>query len=162
MRGLSGEASEHSAWLHRFAVLTAACTFPLIFIGGLVTSKGAGLAVPDWPNTYGYNLFLFPPSKWVGNIFYEHGHRLFASMVGLLTTILAVWLWRKEPRRWVRRLGVIAFGTVVLQGVLGGLRVVLLKDEIGIFHACLAQAFFGLLVIIALATSPFWQQIGRA
>jgi cytochrome c oxidase assembly protein subunit 15 len=150
--------SNHSPWLHRFAVLTAASTFPLIFIGGLVTSKGAGLAVPDWPNTYGYNMFLFPPSKWVGNIFYEHGHRLFASGVGLLTVVLAIWLWKQEPRRWVRCLGAIALAAVVCQGVLGGLRVILLKSELGIFHACLAQAFFCLGIAIAFATSRWWKE----
>jgi cytochrome c oxidase assembly protein subunit 15 len=148
----------HSVWLHRFAVFAAVCVFPLIFIGGLVTSKGAGLAVPDWPNSYGYNMFLFPPSMWVGNILYEHSHRLFASFVGLLTTILAVWLWVREPRRWVRWLGVIAFFAVLFQGILGGLRVVMLKDEIGIFHACLAQAFFCYLAAIALFTSDWWKR----
>jgi cytochrome c oxidase assembly protein subunit 15 len=154
--------SGHSVWLHRFAVFAAVCVFPLIFIGGLVTSKGAGLAVPDWPNSYGYNMFLFPPSKWVGNILYEHSHRLFASFVGLLTTILAVWLWVREPRRWVRWLGVIAFFVVIFQGILGGLRVVMLRDEIGIFHACLAQAFFCYLVAIALFTSKWWKQTSPA
>jgi cytochrome c oxidase assembly protein subunit 15 len=158
MRAPDDEAPRQPVWLHRFAVFTAACVFPLIFIGGLVTSKGAGLAVPDWPNTYGYNMFLFPPSMWVGNIFYEHGHRLFASFVGLLTTILAVWLWIAEPRRWLRWLGVLAFGTVLFQGILGGLRVVLLKDQIGIFHACLAQAFFCFLVAIAFFTSRWWKR----
>jgi len=158
MAAVRYEVPNPSAWLHRFAVFAAICVFPLIFIGGLVTSKGAGLAVPDWPNTYGYNMFLFPPSMWVGNILYEHTHRLFASFVGLLTTILAVWLWWKEPRRWVRWLGVIAFVVVLFQGILGGLRVVLLKDEIGIFHACLAQAFFCLMVAIAFFTSRWWKQ----
>ncbi len=85
-------------WLHRFALLTAIVTFGLIGVGGLVTSHEAGLAVPDWPNTYGYNMFLFPISKWMGGIFYEHSHRLLASLVGLLTTILAGWLWVRETR----------------------------------------------------------------
>ena len=129
-------------WLHRFAVGIAAATLVLLCFGGLVTSHGAGLAVPDWPNSYGYNMFLFPISKWVGGIFYEHTHRLVASGVGFLTIILAVWLWRKEERRWLRWLGWGALVLVALQGVLGGLRVTLLKDEIGIFHAALAQFFF--------------------
>ena len=107
----------------------------------MVTSKGVGLAVPDWPTTFGYNMFFFPFRKWVGGIFFEHTHRLIASTVGFLTIILAVWLWRAESRRWVRNLGFAALGAVILQGVLGGLRVTLLKDEIGIFHACLAQAY---------------------
>jgi len=146
----------YNPWLHRFAVLTALATLALLGIGGLVTSNGVGMAVPDWPNTYGYNMFLFPPSKWVGGIFYEHSHRLVASGVGLLTTLLAVWLWFAEPRRWLRWLGVIAFFAVVLQGVLGGLRVVLFKDQIGIFHAALAQLFFALTCALALFTSRWW------
>src|ERR1043165_1879407 len=106
--------STKNPWLHRFAMLTALATVVLIGIGGLVTSHEAGMAVPDWPTSYGYNMFLFPISKWIGGIFYEHTHRLAASAVGVLTTILAVWLWIKEERRWVRWLGVAAFFGVVL------------------------------------------------
>ncbi len=155
--------SVNNPWLHRFALLTAAATLALIGIGGLVTSHEAGMAVPDWPTSYGYNMFFFPLSQWwhAGNIFYEHSHRLFASGVGLLTTVLAVWLWLKESRGWVRWLGVLAFFAVVLQGVLGGLRVVLLKDELGIFHATLAQLFFVLTCAIALFTSRWWTRIER-
>jgi len=128
----------------------------------MVTSKGVGLAVPDWPTTFGYNMFLFPVSKWIGGIFFEHTHRLIASAVGFLTIILAIWLWRSDDRRWVRNLGVIALAGVILQGILGGLRVTMLKDEIGIFHACLAQAFLGLVVVIALVTSKFWRALSDA
>src|SRR6187200_535590 len=109
--------------LHKFARYVAASTVLLILAGSFVTSTDSGLSVPDWPTTYGWNMFTFPPSKWVGGIFYEHGHRLIASTVGFLTIILAVWLWIAEPRRWVKRLGVIALGTVVFQGLLGGLTV---------------------------------------
>lgn len=126
-----------------------------------MTSKGVGLAVPDWPSTFGYNMFLFPVSQWVGGIFFEHTHRLIASGVGFLTIILAVWLWRADSRKWVRVLGCAALAAVILQGVLGGLRVTMLKDEIGIFHACLAQAFFGLLVFLALVTSRTWKELYR-
>jgi len=143
-------------WLSRYAFLTAAATLALICFGGLVTSHGAGMAVPDWPNTFGYNLFFFPISKWIGGIFYEHTHRLVASGVGLCTAILAVWLWFKESRRWLRCLGAIAFFAVVLQGVLGGLRVVLFQDELGIFHAALGQLFFVLTSSIALFCSRWW------
>ena len=94
--------STDNPWLARYAACTAAAALVLICAGGLVTSHGAGMAVPDWPNTFGYNLFLFPVSKWVGGILYEHTHRLIASGVGLMTTVLAVWLWLKEPRRWMR------------------------------------------------------------
>jgi heme A synthase len=93
----------HSPRLNRFAVATALTTLMLIGLGGLVTSHGVGMAVPDWPNTYGYNMFLFPISQWVGGIFYEHTHRLLASFVGLLTSVLALWLWVRETRgamRW--------------------------------------------------------------
>jgi heme a synthase len=187
--------------------LTAVATLGLIGAGGLVTSHGVGLAVPDWPNTYGYNLFAFPVSQWLGGIFYEHTHRLAAALVGLLTAVLALWLWVREtrpPGRWlgaaavggvllllgVRRVpvylalaalapvvvavglyrqwrrpgtlrwwGLIALAAVVLQGVLGGLRVVWLRDQLGIFHAALAQAFFALTCLIALLTSRPW--LGR-
>src|SRR5207249_915521 len=125
----------------------------------MVTSKNVGLAVPDWPTTFGYNMFLFPVSKWVGGILFEHTHRLMGSVVGFLTIILAVWLWLREDRPWVRSLGVIALGGVILQGILGGLRVTMMKDEIGIFHACIAQAFLGLLVVIALVTTNFWRML---
>ncbi len=151
-------AKSKSSLLHRFAVLTAAATLCLIGIGGLVTSHEAGMAVPDWPTTYGYNMFLFPISQWIGGIFYEHTHRLFASFVGLLTTVLAGWLWFKEPRRWMRWLGGVAFVTVLSQGLLGGLRVVLSKDQIGIFHATFAQLFLLETTAIALFTSRWWRR----
>ncbi len=151
--------SAHNPALAWFAALTALATVCLIGVGGLVTSHGVGMAVPDWPTTYGYNMFLFPISQWVGGIFYEHSHRLVASGVGFLVTILAVWLWLKEERRWLRRLGVLAWFAVVLQGVLGGLRVTMLKDELGIFHAMLAQAFLVLLAVIAFALSPWWKRL---
>ena len=150
-------SSDHR-WLHCFAVFTAVATFCLIWVGGVVTSHGVGMAVPDWPTTYGYNMFFFPFSKWVGGIFYEHSHRLVASGVGLLTVTLCLWLWLKEERRWLRWLGVVALAAVVLQGVLGGLRVTQMKDAIGVFHATLAQLFFGLVSAIALFTSRWWRQ----
>ncbi|HXP62231.1 MAG TPA: COX15/CtaA family protein [Dongiaceae bacterium] len=195
--------------LSAFASLTALATLGLLAAGGLVTSHGAGMAVPDWPNTYGYNLFFFPFSQWVGGVFYEHTHRLLGALVGLLTSVLALWLWgasarpwmrrlglvllaaalgalvawprrwsdalvlglagaalfassfawpRCEPSaRWLRRLGLAAFVGVVLQGVLGGLRVVLFQDQLGIFHATLAQLFFVLVCALALFTSRWWQ-----
>jgi cytochrome c oxidase assembly protein subunit 15 len=128
----------------------------------MVTSKGVGLAVPDWPTTFGYNMFLFPVSKWIGGIFFEHTHRLIASTVGLFTIILAIWIWRSEDRQSVRNLGLIAVAGIVVQGILGGLRVAMLKNTIGIFHACLAQAFVGLMVLIALVTTDFWRTLSNA
>jgi cytochrome c oxidase assembly protein subunit 15 len=143
--------------LHRFSTFVAGCTVLLVLAGSLVTSTGSGLAVPDWPTTYGSNMFTFPPSKWVGGIFYEHGHRLIASGVGLLTIVLAVWLWLVEPRRWMKRLGVTALGAVILQGILGGLTVLFfLPAAISTAHAGLAEIFFCLTVAIALFTSPGW------
>ncbi len=156
--------SKSNPWLYWFAGLTALATLALIGIGGLVTSHEAGMSVPDWPTTYGYNMFLFPINKWLGGIFYEHSHRLLASLVGLMTTILAVWLWLKDRRPWMHWLGVAAFLLVVAQGVLGGLRVTLHKDSLGIYHATTAQLFFVLTCALALFTSRFWLnlQTGRA
>ncbi len=146
-----------TTWLNRFAWFTAFATLLLICSGGMVTSKGVGLAVPDWPTTFGYNMFLFPVSKWIGGVLFEHTHRLIASTVGFLTIVLAIWLWRVEDRQAVKTLGLVAVAAVILQGILGGLRVTMLKDQIGIFHACLAQAFFGLIVLIAIVTTNFWR-----
>jgi protoheme IX farnesyltransferase len=143
--------------LHRFARLLALATFVLIVAGALVTSNRAGLAVPDWPTTYGYSMFTFPLSKMVGGIFYEHGHRLIASTVGLLTIILAVWILRVESRRWVRFLGIGALATVIAQGIFGGLTVrFFLPDTISIAHAALAEVFFCMTIALALVTSPRW------
>ncbi len=149
-------------WLHRFALLVSACTLLLVVAGGLVTSTDSGLAVPDWPNTYGYFMFSFPLSKMVGGIFYEHGHRLIASAVGLLTIGLAVWIAKTEPRRWLRRLTWVALGAVVLQGTLGGVTVLyLLPAPISVAHAGLAQIFFCLTIAIALFTSPGWRRLAN-
>src|SRR5882724_5465134 len=142
--------------LHVIAVLTATATFPLIFMGGLVTSHGAGMSVPDWPNSYGYNMFLFPPRLWIGGILYEHTHRLMGTVVGMLSIALAIWAWRVETRRWVRWLAASTLLAVILQGVLGGLRVVLVKLDLAIVHACVAQAFFLLAALCAVVTSNWW------
>jgi heme A synthase len=109
-------APAHNACLHRFAVFTAIATLGLVGIGGLVTSHGAGMAVPDWPNTYGYNMFFFPVSQWVGGIFYEHTHRLVASGIGLLTVVVALWLYGRNARpfmRWAGLFLLVAGGATV-------------------------------------------------
>jgi heme a synthase len=137
---------------HRLALGTAVATAVLIVFGGLVTNTGAALAVPDWPNTFGHNLFLYPWSGMIGGVFYEHSHRLLGATVGLLTLALAAALWRRGGR--LRLLGVVAVVTVVAQGVLGGLRVVLLRDEIALLHGPLAQAFFALIATLVYLTSP--------
>jgi len=139
--------------LHAFLVLTSVLVLVLICSGGLVTSKGVGMTVPDWPTSYGYNMFLFPVSRWVGGIFYEHTHRLLASLVGLMTLIATVWLLFSDPRRWVKVLGGAALVVVIIQGLLGGFRVTLYKDEIGIFHGMLAQAYFCAMVLLSIVTS---------
>jgi heme a synthase len=151
--------SKSNPWLYGFAVLTALATLALLGIGGLVTSHEAGMSVPDWPTTYGYNMFLFPINKWLGGIFYEHSHRLLASLVGLMTTILAVGLWLKDRRPWMAWLGVAAFLLVVAQGVLGGLRVRWSMDSLGIYHGIIAQSFFVLTCAIALFTSRWWMNL---
>jgi cytochrome c oxidase assembly protein subunit 15 len=142
--------------LSLYARLTAFATFALIIAGGLVTSTGSGLAVPDWPLSYG---MLFPPM--VGGILYEHGHRMVAGTVAVLTAVLAVWLWRAERRRWVRRLGALALAAVLMQAVLGGLTVLfLLPTAVSVAHALLAQTFFCITVAIAMATAPGWADVG--
>jgi heme a synthase len=145
---------ETPVWLRRFTKLVAASTLFLIFAGAMVTSTGSGLAVPDWPTTYGENMFTFHYSKWVGGIFYEHGHRLIASTVGFLTIIQAVWLQRREKKQFVRKLGWIALVAVIVQGILGGLTVrFLLPLPISVSHAGLAEIFFCLNIAIAFFTS---------
>jgi len=210
-------------WLYRFACLTALATLGLVVMGGLVTSHGVGMAVPDWPTSYGYNMFALPVSMWLtGGVFHEHTHRLWASLVGVLVVALTRWLggrkaagpllvmgamellagwlllklgadwkgagyfllgiggvvvlgglvwFRNEPAaKPLPVLGWTAFGLVQLQGLLGGLRVVLdaqvvadvrLGTAFGIVHGCLGQAFLVLLCVIALLTSRWWCERGR-
>jgi len=143
--------------LHVLAVLTACATFPLIFMGGLVTSHQAGMSVPDWPNSYGYNMFLFPPRFWIGGIFYEHTHRLMGTVVGVLAIALVVASFLQPRVGWRQRwLALAVLGAVLFQGILGGLRVVLVKLDLAIVHACVAQAFFCLAAFAALSTSKWW------
>jgi heme a synthase len=149
-------------FLHWYAVFVASSILVLICSGGLVTSHGAGMAVPDWPNSFGYNMFLFPLSRWVGGVFFEHTHRLIASGVGLLTIALLVLTLAVENRVWVKWLAGIAVLAVILQGVLGGLRVTEHSAVLGLFHGCLAQGFFCLVATIALVTSRFWRRIEPA
>lgn len=139
--------------LHRFAVLTAAATFVLLFAGGLVTSTGSGLAVPDWPLSFGQ---VFPPME--GGVLFEHGHRLIASLVGALTVVLALWVVLRDPRPRVRVLALVALFAVVVQGILGGVTVLYrLPLAVSVTHACLAQVFFCLTVALATVTAPAWE-----
>ena len=146
-------------WLHRYAKLLVCATLLLVAAGGMVTSTSSGLSVPDWPTTYGYTMFTFPLQDMVGGILYEHGHRLIASTVGMLTIGLVVFIWRVDDRRWMRTLGLAALGAVILQGVLGGLTVLLrLPAPVSIGHAALAQIFFCITVSVALFTSSGWRE----
>jgi len=210
-------------WLSRFAKLLVASTFCLIFLGGMVTSVNAGLSVPDWPTSYGYNMFTFPISRWVGGVFFEHTHRLLATCVGLMMTVLVAWIWRNRwavpaalvvcfvatgavaialphlpalsgpahaltrgliimhvniwsfaaafvvmlltserdrwryGEAWLQWLGFGAFLLVCVQGTLGGLRVTEVSTVLAMIHACTAQAFLCLTVVMAAALSPWWQ-----
>lgn len=147
--------------LHYYVVLTVVTTWVLIWIGGLVTSKQAGMTVPDWPTSFGYNMFLFPISRWTGGIFYEHVHRLIASGVGLMTVGLTVFLLWGEKRRWLKALGFVVLGMVIVQGIMGGLRVTLIHQGLGFVHGCFGQLFFCTLGAIAVFTSPWWERVTR-
>ncbi|MEA2488230.1 MAG: heme a synthase [Acidobacteriota bacterium] len=143
-------------WLRRFTKLVAAATLFLIFAGAMVTSTGSGLAVPDWPLSYG---MLMPPM--VAGIFYEHGHRMVATTVGILVILQAIWLQRREPRRFVRRLGWLSLAAVICQGLLGGITVLLLLPKaVSISHAALAELFFCINVSIAFFTSNWSRSLG--
>lgn len=143
--------------LHYLALALSIFTFLLLFAGGMVTSTNSGLSVPDWPTTFGKNMFLFPPSMMKGGIFYEHGHRLFASMVGFLTVITCICIWAWDKRRWLRLSGILAVLLVITQGVLGGMTVrYKLPMPVSAAHACTAEIFFMLTIFIAFGTSSTW------
>lgn len=143
-----------AVWRRRFSFALVVSTIALIFLGGQVKSHEAGLAVPDWPNTFGYFMFLFPIHLMQGGIFHEHLHRLVASGVGFMTLVLAVWCWWSEPRKWVRVLSYVALAAVIVQGVLGGLTVLyLLPTPISVSHGLLAQTFLLITVVLAYAHS---------
>lgn len=154
-----GKAVElfYRPWLHRFAIVFLLTTFALIMLGGTVTSKGVGLSVPDWPTTYGYNMFLFPPSMWVGGIFWEHTHRLLGALVGFMAIGMAIALWiTQRDRPWLGKLGIATLLLVIVQGVMGGLRVTEMSIWLGALHGITAQIFLCLTVLIAAATGKTW------
>lgn len=168
-RGKSARPPSQTHWTSIFAWVAVVATFMLLTAGGFVTSADAGLAVVDWPNSFGYNMFLYPLSRMTGGIYYEHAHRLFGSLVGLTTLVLAIHLWRTEERRWVKYTGLIALVAVILQGIMGGLRVTgrftlstAHEDMapsllLAMIHGVFGQVFFGLLVAIATLTHPLWK-----
>lgn len=154
-----GARAASGLWLHWFAIVVAACTFFLLLAGSMVTTTGSGLAVPDWPTTYGENMFTFPPSKWVGGIWYEHVHRLIGSAVGFLTIVLCAWLWLSRLSRRVKWFGTVALVAVCIQGLLGGLTVrYMLPTWISVAHAGLAEIFFCITVCLAVVTAPRWRR----
>jgi len=149
-------------WLRRFAKIVATATLFLIFAGAMVTSTGSGLAVPDWPNTYGQFMFAFPLKNMVGGIFYEHGHRMLAATVGFLTVLQAIWLQLRAPSRRLKILGWSAVGAVIAQGVLGGMAVLfLLPPTISVAHAGLAEIFLCLNVSIAFFASNWFRGLRK-
>ena len=161
-------------WTGKFAQVAALATLFLLIVGGMVTSKEAGLAVVDWPNSFGYNMFLFPLSRMTGGVYFEHSHRLFGALVGLTTLVLAIHLQIVESRRWVRLLAVVALAMVVVQGILGGLRVTghfttsvdptmtAPNLTLALIHGVFGQVFFATLVALAAVTSPSWQLLPGA
>jgi cytochrome c oxidase assembly protein subunit 15 len=150
-------STHYRPWLFAYAVALSICTYLLLFAGGMVTSTNSGLSVPDWPTTFGQNMFTFPPSMMKGGIFYEHGHRLFASLVGFLTIGNCVAMWMRERRRWLRVTATAALLLVIVQGVLGGLTVKLkLPMPVSAAHACVAELFFMLTVLMAFSLSRAW------
>jgi heme a synthase len=146
-------------WLHRWATLIVCLVWPLIWVGGLVTTYDAGMAVPDWPGTYGKNLFLYDYKVWLlgpFDLFIEHGHRLLGAVVGMLAIIAVVVAWVSEPRLWVRWLSIGLLVAVIGQGVLGGMRVVLSDRTLAMAHGCTAPLFFVICVSLAVVTSRWW------
>jgi len=158
--------TRQTRWRYRYSILAVGATVALMAWGGLVTSIDAGLAVPDWPRSFGsYDPLATgfedptdPTARWWNRlpILAEHGHRLLGALVGLLTLGLALWTWRADRRRWMRRLGFAALGLVIVQGILGGLRVIWVSLDLAVVHALMAQLFFSLLVALTLFTAPGW------
>ncbi len=144
-------------WTAALAKVAVAATFLLLVAGGLVTGHQAGLAVVDWPSSYGYNMFLYPFSRMTGGIYYEHAHRLLGALVGLTTVALASHLAQVERRVWVKRMGFGAVALVIVQGILGGLRVTEKSIDLAVVHGVTAHVFFSLLVAIAIVGTRTWR-----
>ncbi|MEM1068740.1 MAG: COX15/CtaA family protein [Planctomycetota bacterium] len=145
--------------LHRMAVLAVCLIWPLIWVGGLVTTYDAGMAVPDWPGTYGYNLFLYPYKTWLFgpfDLFIEHGHRLLGAVVGLVAIGITFIAWLREPRKWVFLLALGILLAVISQGLLGGMRVVLGDRTLAMIHGCFGPGVFALCVVCSVVTSRMW------
>ena len=153
-------AANTSRLPHRIALLLAAVVFPLIWVGGLVTTTDAGMAVPDWPNTYGYNMFSYPLESWLYGPFdlmVEHGHRLLASLAGVISIALVWFTYRSEARPWVKQFSVVLLALVVFQGLLGGARVVMDARVVAKIHGCVGPLFFAFVAGFVTVTSRWWQ-----
>ncbi len=147
-------SSHYCPWLHGYVAFVAVATFFLLIAGALVTSNDAGLSVPDWPTSFG----SFRMPRMVGGVLYEHGHRMYAATVGLLTVIMAIWVWLRDPRRWAKWLAAAAVAAVIAQGVLGGITVLFyLPLFVSTGHAALGQTFFCILVALAVTTRQDWR-----
>jgi len=146
--------STSNIWLRRLSKLNVFSTLFLIFVGALVKSHEVGLSVPDWPTTYGKQMFAFPLSEMVGGIFYEHGHRMVATIVGFFTLVQAIWLGLSDAPNWLKKSGYIALVLVIIQGLFGGITVLFfLPTPVSIIHGILAQTFFMMLIFIAYGLS---------
>ncbi len=152
------QATEFRPGPHRVAVFAAAVTWPLLVVGGLVTTYRVGMAVPDWPTTFGINMFLYDFTKAAWGVFVEHGHRLYGAAVGLATVILAAWFLLADRRPWMKGLGVAALALVIAQGLLGGLRVRMNSTHLAAIHGCTAQAFFALMTALCVLTGRPWAE----
>lgn len=163
MNERAAAVSEHSEgrWPHRLGVLLVATVFPLIWMGGLVTTTQAGMAVPDWPGTYGYNLFLYPWYEWFfgpWDLFVEHGHRLLGALAGLINIGLVVACFRSRQPRWVCAFALVLLAMVIGQGALGGLRVVMDERWFALIHGCTGPLFFATAVSFCVTTSRWWSR----
>ncbi len=150
------EAPVYRPRAHWFALLATIFTWPLLFVGGLVTTYKVGMAVPDWPTTFGMNMFLYDFFKAPWGVFGEHTHRLYGAAVGLFTILLTLDFWFFDKRRWIKGLGVVALLAVIAQGVMGGLRVRWNSTSFAAFHGCFGQAFFGFMVALCVLTCRGW------
>jgi cytochrome c oxidase assembly protein subunit 15 len=153
-------SSTYRATPHWVALFGTVFTWPLLFVGGLVTTYRVGMAVPDWPTTFGANMFLYRFWNASWGVFVEHGHRLYGSAVGLACVILAVWFLIAERRGWLKLLGVLTLLAVIGQGVLGGVRVQWNSQLLAAVHGCTGQAFFGLMAALCVFTSRSWMETG--
>ena len=141
-------------WVRRLSKLLVISTLLLIFAGALVKSHEVGLSVPDWPTSYGYQMFSFPLTDMIGGIFYEHGHRMIATIVGLMTLILAFTIYYTDHSLWLKKTAFFALGLVIIQGLFGGLTVLLfLPTPVSIIHAILAQTFLMVTILISYGLS---------